>query len=440
MTEMLWKAIDRGDAEGVQQAIRNGADVNFVGERNDCPTTPLSWACYIRFTEIVLILLDAGANARWKDSCGRSPIDRACSKGHLTIVEMLINHDKDLLEIKDNCKRTPLYCAIFSGQEDVIRFLLDCGANVFATDRFCNTTLMHACKIGSNLDIMRLLLAAGVDAQATDTCQRTALHFAALNRRVEAVRELILHHNAISNMLARDKFGKTPFDVASLCPTTSTTLIEIYVNKLTANHGRLAFHELLSTAEYSFAENPSFHPPLNSLQICLPLGKLTLKHWRTLLQSLDSEFIRTRNNSGKLPIHLACQTDAPVEVLSTLVELDSDTLHIADYTGALPIHSLCCNGVVDYSRVRYLLEQGGVGTLTTRNHQGALPLHMLCGSTNPSLRTVRYVMQSFPRSIAAQTNDGRYPFMMAAASDPYSASLSVVFMLVRANPGLVVPR
>ena len=431
---MLWDAIDRGDAEGVQQAIRNGADVNYVGTRS---ITPLYCACRYGVDEIVGILLDARADARWKDYWGRLPIMEACRNGNLSVVKMLINHDNDLLEVSDISGWTPLVCAVLNGHEDVVRFLFYCGANIFATDCNCKTTLMHACRTG-NLDIVRLILAAGVDTQATDACQHTALHFAARNHSIEAVRELILHHNA--NMFARDKSGNTPFDATSSCPTTSATLVELYGSKLTEENGRLALHHLLSTAKYCFAKNPSFHPPLNPLKIRTPLGTLTLKHWRTLMQTLDTELIRTRNHSGKLPIHVACQTDAPVEILSTLVELDSATLHIADPTSALPIHLLCCNGVVDYSRVRYLVEQGGVGILTARNHQGALPLHVLCRSKNPSLRTVQYLMQSFPESVAAQTNEGFYPFMVAAASDPYSASLSVVYTLVRANPSLVVPR
>ena len=432
---MLWRAIDRGDAEGVQQAIRKGADVNCVDDRG---ISPLSYACEGGLDEIARILLDAGAgDARRKDACSISPIGRACRNGNLSIVKMLLNHDNGLLEISDAIGKTPLFCAIFSGHEDVVRFLLNCGANVFATDCNCKTTLMHACRTG-NLDIVRLILAAGVDTQATDACQHTALHFAARNHSIEAVRELILHHNA--NMFARDKSGNTPFDATSSCPTTSATLVELYGSKLTDENGCLALHHLLSTAKYSysFAENPSFHPPLNPLKILIPLGKLTLKQLRTLMQTLDTELVRTRDGSGKLPIHIACETDAPVEILSTLVELDSTTLHITDPTGALPIHLLCCNGVVDYFRVRYLVEQGGVGILTARNHQGALPLHLLCGSTNPSLRTVQYLMQSSPESVAAQTHGFFYPFMMAAASDPYSASLSVVYTLVRANPGLLV--
>lgn len=89
--------------------------------------------------------------------------------------------------------------------------------------------------------------------------------------------------------------------------------------------------------------------------------------------------------------------------------------------------------------VRYLIEQGGVGTLAARNRDGALPLHVLCGSNRPTLRTVQYLMHGFPGAVTARMNDGHYPFMVAACKEN-SASLSVVYELATANPtGLIVP-
>ena len=74
-------------------------------------------------------------------------------------------------------------------------------------------------------------------------------------------------------------------------------------NKMIEDHGQRALHVVLKGAKYSFVETLPFHPPLNTLQISLPLGKLTLKHLRTLISILDIEWIRNLDDSGKLPIH-----------------------------------------------------------------------------------------------------------------------------------------
>jgi serine/threonine-protein phosphatase 6 regulatory ankyrin repeat subunit A len=286
---------------------------------------------------------------------------------------------------------------------------------------------------------MRMLLAAGVDVEARDRRQETALHHAAREGDIEAAREFILEHNA--NMFVVDRYGETPFDFACSMRSSNAvnSLLEMYGSKMNQDEGHLALHAILHAANYSFPETGVFHPPLNPpLQIILPMGTLTLKHWRTLLQSLDIELIRNRDDSGKLPIHIGCLTNSPVEILSTLVELDSATLQIADHSGALPLHE-CCRGIVDYSSVLYLVEQGGVGTLAARNNQGELPLHVLCASTNPQCRSVQCLIQSSPRSVTMRTNAGEYPFMMAAC-ETSTASLNVVYELVRVNPDLVVPR
>ena len=208
---------------------------------------------------------------------------------------------------------------------------------------------------------------------------------------------------------------------------------------MTHEHGRLTIHAVLGAAQYSQFEEGFgvFHPPLTLLRICLPLGKLTLQHFRTLISTLDPELIRSRDDSGKLPIHIACRNKAPVEVLALIAEQDFATLQMADHTGALPIHE-GCGGAVDDSSVRFVVEHGGVGTLAARNQEGSMPLHVLCASTNPPLRTVQYLMQSYPTAMAAQTNSGQYPFMIAA-DESSTASLSVVYEVVRTNPDLVTP-
>ena len=157
--------------------------------------------------------------------------------------------------------------------------------------------------------------------------------------------------------------------------------------QIDARDGRLALHAVLGAAEYSFAIDVEFHPTLNPLRIRLPLGNVTLKHVHMLFHSFAAEFI--------LPIHIACQNNAPVEV------------QLADYSGALLIHLLHHGAnFAEYASVRYLVEQGGVGTLAARNRDGALPLHVLCGSTSPSLRTVQYLIQSCSGSLAARTKNG----------------------------------
>ena len=84
----------------------------------------------------------------------------------------------------------------------------------------------------------------------------------------------------------------------------------MYGNKLTQDHGRLAFHHIFGAAKYYFLDDDEYHPPLNPLRIVLPLGTLTMPHLCTLLHSMDMDaLIHNRDNNGMLPIHIACLPD-----------------------------------------------------------------------------------------------------------------------------------
>ena len=436
----LFAAMDDSNDERMRQAVRNGAKISRV----HFGWTILMLACDHGFDEAVRILLDAGADAQFMHSDDRSAMFAAIHSGFVSTVEILLNHDNSLLEIaSDKYGGTPLMAAINHRRHTVAHLLLDRGANALAITKDGLTTLLYACQRLGNMAVLRRLIAAGVEVEASDECQRTALHHAAIQCNRDVVRGLIVEHNA--NMFAVDKLGKTPFDTAvssdhHVRNRRNALIIECYGNKLTAEHGRLALHAILGAAEYLHDENyyAFFLPPLMNLRIRLPLGVLTLQHFRSFVQSFEAEMVRTRDDSGKLPIHIACRTKASVEVLALVLERDAATLQMTDYTGALPLHECCC-GVVDYSSVHFLVEQGGVGTLAARNHHGAMPLHVLCGSINPSLRTVQYMIQSFSGSVAAQTNAGQYPFMIAACESS-TASLSVIYKLARTNPELVVPK
>ena len=119
----LFQAVTRIDVAGVRQALRNGANVNCTD--SFCGTTPLIDACERGHEEIIRILLEAGANARWKDDLA---LHQAIWKGHLSIVEILVNHDNDLLEIKcsDGSAWEPLLDAFNYRQLEIVHFLLEC--------------------------------------------------------------------------------------------------------------------------------------------------------------------------------------------------------------------------------------------------------------------------------------------------------------------------
>ena len=442
---VITNAIVDNDCEAVQQSLLDGANVNaFVHGSNP----PLMNACIHNRAAIVRCLLDAGACTQMRSSFGGTAATIAARRNQLEIVKMLIQHDRVLLNKKaSSTGETPLMAASARrcGHMEICRFLVESGCNVNAQDCNGKTALVIAVS-NRHLDVVRLLLAAGCNVEVGDDENRTAIYWAATGGSIDVLRELFLHS---ATMCLIDKHGWTPFALTHYWKRDKVPefLIQSYSDRFLSQQdevGRLAVHALLRTAEYTFAEFPAFFPPLHLLQVKIQSGKLLWNHFRALLLSVDEELC-IRDDSGKLPIHVACQTNAPVEVLAALVNRDSATLHMADHAGALPLHEYCCGYTTSVctSALRYLVERGGVGTLAARNREGAVPLHVLCGAsmtaTRPPLLAIQYMIQSFPGSLGMRTNAGMYPFMIAARNASMGA-LSVVYEIVRANPTLAIPR
>lgn len=151
-----------------------------IEARDKLLCTPLHLACTSGHANIVAYLLLKGADCRAKDSLGRNSIlFSVCSQSTET-VEVLLKHEMTLIDSKDYTGRSALHYAIFNPhqrQVDIIRTLLEAGISVDVPDNELKTPMHHACDASKPRGI-RLLIKWG------------------------------------ANLAARDRNGKTPYDLA----------------------------------------------------------------------------------------------------------------------------------------------------------------------------------------------------------------------------------
>lgn len=83
---LLHRVVLKGDVEGVEVLIENGADVNAVGEMGD---TPLHHAVIENSPRLVDALMRLGANPRIKNEFGMDAIEWAKDCGHHELVQIL---------------------------------------------------------------------------------------------------------------------------------------------------------------------------------------------------------------------------------------------------------------------------------------------------------------------------------------------------------------
>jgi ankyrin repeat protein len=110
----------------VQDLIVLGANLDWQDELSQ-DRTPLHLAIYSNFSEIVRMLIDAGANLNVQDKHGDTPLHVAIMKNNPIIVQMLIDAGANLnMQAKNG--RTALHWAVDLREKEIVRMLIDGGA------------------------------------------------------------------------------------------------------------------------------------------------------------------------------------------------------------------------------------------------------------------------------------------------------------------------
>lgn len=160
----LADAAMQGDRTVVLSLLKQGADVNTPQGDG---STALHWAAQRGDVEMTLALLKAGANLKAGTRIGSmTPLYMAARAGNAAIVEALLEAGADARQANEN-GTTPLMVAASSGSADTVRALIAGGADVNATDKTNGqTALMFAAALNRAASI-KALMESKADANVT---------------------------------------------------------------------------------------------------------------------------------------------------------------------------------------------------------------------------------------------------------------------------------
>ncbi len=150
------------------------------------------------------------AAVHWKSQRYGPALMKAASSGDSEEVQHLIGLHADP-NFHDSIWRTPLHAASTKGHYSVVQILIRAGAKGGATDILTGATPLHDAARNGRLQIVRFLLQAGVQIDIKDHSNKTPLHEAAEKGEIDVIRFLI-SQGASTEM--RDKNGRTPATIA----------------------------------------------------------------------------------------------------------------------------------------------------------------------------------------------------------------------------------
>jgi len=153
----LIRAAEKNDILGVKMWLMAGANIN--AQEKLYGNTALVVASKYGYTEIVKLLLEAGADVNVKNKDGETALMKASYNGYTEIVKMLIDAGADV-NIKDRYGTTALMLASLYGYTEIVELLIKAGANVNIKNSYGGTALRWASANGST-KIVELLKEAG---------------------------------------------------------------------------------------------------------------------------------------------------------------------------------------------------------------------------------------------------------------------------------------
>jgi len=177
------ESIARGDLDDVKRHL--AADPARVNGDSGAKLQPLHQAILRRKTEIVLVLLAAGASAKTPDSSGRSPLHLAVERGDAPVVAALLRGKADP-SVRDNRGWTPLHHAAAKNQLEIARLLLDGGTDPNILSELGGTPL-HEAAVGGSVALVHLFLDRGTDPFIRSKPGVTALEIAREYKNLEVV-------------------------------------------------------------------------------------------------------------------------------------------------------------------------------------------------------------------------------------------------------------
>ena len=156
-------------------------------------------------------LLLKGANPNEPNKTKQTPLHKACFKGSVSAIKLLLDYHADLFGIDEN-NSTIMHYAVRSKKIKAVKYIIERGAIINSLDIRRQSTLHYAAQF-SRVEIVKYLDEIGINPYSKDQYKSTPLHLAVEHPDIEMV-DTFLACGLTS--YDKNKFNQSPYDIAIL--------------------------------------------------------------------------------------------------------------------------------------------------------------------------------------------------------------------------------
>lgn len=172
----IFKAIDLNDRKEVEHLLASNIDLEQTNAEGQ---TPLMLATYLKRNELALLLMEAGANVNAQDAILNSPFLYAGAEGNIELVKEALKHGADFM-VLNRYGGTALIPAAEKGHLEMVQLLVNTpNFPIDHVNRLGWTAIMEAVVLSDggsiHVAIVKSLIEGGVDVNIPDAKGITAL-------------------------------------------------------------------------------------------------------------------------------------------------------------------------------------------------------------------------------------------------------------------------
>lgn len=304
----------------------------------------------------------------------------AAQEGRINVLRYLIEKQKVSPDIRDKNNMTPLHCAAGSGNLSAVEYLIASGANINARESSGLIPIHFAAYQGHTHIVKFFIEKYSIDKDVQGVRNRTSLHLAAFNGKLDTVTYLIAQK---ADLYALDLDGVMPIHLAAI--NGHTHVLKHLISKSLVNKN-IGSQEGKTPLHYA-AQNGH------------------LQAVKFLIQQKAN--INARDIHGTLPIHIAA-INGHIDILTFFIgnmHIQPDALGFENLT---PLHYASHNGHL--TSVQYLIKQKA--NAKACNDNGLMSIHV--AAINGHTHILKYFIENGHADKDIPGQDGQTPLFYAA--------------------------